>query len=178
VNKFSGDATQPHDKRGNALEETKKTNPNKNMMKIIFSALIDRRWGVVPRISLFLLFAMFVPSTHTFAQKPRLIEIEATSKNLFKVKGQNDNTITVKPNEVLRFKVKSEYGDEKDPEWPGCAHSFSLKGYEEQGWNVCLPPGTTEFVLVAPSDPGKYKIECLAKCGKGHDDMFMMMIVK
>jgi heme/copper-type cytochrome/quinol oxidase subunit 2 len=34
-----------------------------------------------------------------------------------------------------------------------------------------------EFVLVAPSKPGTYKIECTVKCGKGHDDMGMKMIV-
>jgi heme/copper-type cytochrome/quinol oxidase subunit 2 len=158
------------------LEESIQTKPNKNT--ILLSALSEKRWRPALWVPLLLLISMTVPSLYLYAQQPRLIEITAAHDNKFKVKGQKDNTITVKPNEVLRFKVKSEYGDEKDPDWPNCAHSFSLKGYEEQGWNVCLPEGTTEFVLVAPSDPGKYKIECLAKCGKGHDDMFMMMVVK
>jgi heme/copper-type cytochrome/quinol oxidase subunit 2 len=43
---------------------------------------------------------------------------------------------------------------------------------------VCLREGMNEFVLVAPSKPGEYKIECMDKCGKGHDDMNMKMIVQ
>jgi heme/copper-type cytochrome/quinol oxidase subunit 2 len=124
------------------------------------------------------LLAMAISSMYLFAQKPRVIKIQATSKNEFKVEGQKSNTITVKPKEVIQFLVKSEWGDEKDPKWPGCPHSFSVKGYEDQGWNVCLKPGNNQFVLVAPSKPGDYLIECLAKCGKGHDDMHMKMIVQ
>ena len=84
----------------------------------------------------------------------------------------------MKPKEVIKFQISSKWGDEKDPKRPGCPHSFSVKGYEDQGWDVCLKEGNNEFVLVAPSKAGEYKIECLAKCGKGHDDMVMKMIVQ
>ena len=60
---------------------------------------------------------------------------------------------------------------------PGCVHTLSIKELKDQGWDVCLKEGMNEFVLVAPSKPGDYKIECLAKCGKGHDDMAMKMTV-
>jgi hypothetical protein len=129
-------------------------------------------------VSLFLLCAMILPSLQALAQQPRVIQITATSDNKFKVAGQKVPSITVKPKEVLKFQITSQWGDEKDPKWPGCPHSFSVKGYEDQGWNKCLKEGKNEFVLVAPSKPGEYKIECLAKCGKGHDDMNMKMIVQ
>lgn len=137
----------------------------------------QKRRSIIIGISLFLLLAMMVPSLQIFAQMPRVIEINAGSDNIFKMKGMKKAVITVKPKEVLKFKVMSKWGDEKDPKWPGCPHSFSVKGYEDQGWNKCLKEGMNEFVLVAPSVPGDYKIECLAKCGKGHDDMFMKMVV-
>lgn len=136
-----------------------------------------KRWRLIFSISLLLLFAMVVPSLHILAQGPRLIEITAGSDNLFKIKGMKKAVITAKPKEVLKFKIMSKWGDEKDPKWPACPHSFSVKGYEDQGWNKCLKEGNNEFVLVTPSTPGEYKIECLAKCGKGHDDMNMKMVV-
>ena len=132
----------------------------------------------LPRVALLLMFAMIIPSLQLLAQQPRVIEISATSDNKFKVAGSKAPVITVKPKEVIKFKIKSEWGDEKDPKWPGCPHSFSVKGLEDQGWNKCLKPGMNEFVLVTPATPGTYKIECLAKCGKGHDDMNMKMIVQ
>jgi hypothetical protein len=138
---------------------------------------VEKRQRLIFGVSLLLLFAMIVPSLQIRAQQPRLIEITADTDNIFKMKGMKKAVITVKPKEVLKFKIMSKWGDEKDPKWPGCPHSFSVKGYEDQGWNKCLKEGNNEFVLVAPSTPGEYKIECLAKCGKGHDDMFMKMVV-
>ena len=129
-------------------------------------------------IVLLLLSAMIAPAIQTFAQQPRVIQIAATSDNKFKVAGQKTPVITVKPREVIKFQISSKWGDEKDPKRPGCPHTFSVKGMEDQGWDVCLKEGNNEFVLVAPSKPGEYKIECLAKCGKGHDDMMMKMIVQ
>ncbi len=117
------------------------------------------------------------PLLHTLAQQPRVIQITAGSDNKFKVTGQKQAVITVKPKEVIKFRITSKWGDEKDPKWPGCAHTFSVKGLEDQGWNVCLKEGTQDLVLVTPASPGEYKIECLAKCGKGHDDMAMKMVV-
>jgi hypothetical protein len=161
-------------KRKNKVEKINKIQTERHRSEIKSFA---RSWRLISGVALLLLFAMVVPSLHPLAQGPRLIEITAGSDNLFKVKGQKLAVITVKPKEVLKFKILSKWGDEKDPKWPGCPHSFSVKGYEDQGWNVCLKEGNNEFVLVAPSTPGNYKIECLAKCGKGHDDMIMKMIV-
>jgi heme/copper-type cytochrome/quinol oxidase subunit 2 len=30
---------------------------------------------------------------------------------------------------------------------------------------------------VAPAEPGTYAVECTLKCGKGHDDMKMKLVV-
>jgi heme/copper-type cytochrome/quinol oxidase subunit 2 len=132
---------------------------------------------LVPWISLLLLVAMIVPSLHTFAQQPRVIQITADHDNKFKVSGQKEPAITVKANEVIKFRITAHKGTETDPQHPGCIHTFTIKELKDQGWDVCLKEGMNEVVLVAPSNPGEFKIECMAKCGKGHDDMGMKMIV-
>lgn len=130
-----------------------------------------------PWVSLLLLLALIVPSLYLLAQEPRVIQVTADHDNKFKVPGQKQPAITVKAKEVIKFRVMSHKGTELDEKRPGCVHSFSVKELKDQGWDVCLKEGMNEFVLVAPSKPGDYKIECLAKCGKGHDDMAMKMTV-
>ena len=159
----------------NTVEKNRNTQGKRYAAEVMSSG---NRRQLIAGVSLFLFFAMVIPSLQMLAQGPRVIEIAATSDNKFKVAGQKQAVITVKPKEVIKFRITSKWGDEKDPKWPGCPHSFSIKGFEDQGWNKCLKEGMNEFVLVAPAAPGTYKIECLAKCGKGHDDMAMKMIVQ
>jgi hypothetical protein len=132
---------------------------------------------LIPWMSLLLLVAMAVPSLYTQAQEPRVIQLTADHDNKFKVPGQKQPVITVKAKEVIKFRVMSHKGTETDPKYPGCGHTFSNKELKDQGWDVCLKEGMNEFVLVAPSKAGDYKIECLSKCGKGHDDMALKMTV-
>jgi heme/copper-type cytochrome/quinol oxidase subunit 2 len=148
---------------------------NKKMKRL---ADVENPRRHVPWISLALLLAMIVPSLYLLAQEPRVIQLTADHDNKFKVAGQKDPAITVKAKEVIKFRVTAHKGSEMDPKFPNCVHSFSIKEIKDQGWDVCLKEGMNEFVLVAPSKPGEYKIECMAKCGKGHDDMAMKMIVQ
>jgi heme/copper-type cytochrome/quinol oxidase subunit 2 len=138
----------------------------------------SNRRRLIPWVSLALLLAMVVPSLYMIAQEPRVIQLTADHDNKFKVPGQKEPAITVKAKEVIKFRVTAHKGTEMDPKYPNCVHSFSIKELKDQGWDVCLKEGMNEFVLVAPSKPGEYKIECMAKCGKGHDDMAMKMIVQ
>lgn len=130
---------------------------------------------ILPWVSLLLLVAMIVPSLYVLAQEPRVIQITADKDNRFKVPGQKDPVITVKAKEVIKFRITAHKGTEFDPD--GSIHSFTVKELKDEGWNVRLKEGMNEFVLVAPDKPGEYKIECTVKCGKGHDDMGMKMIV-
>ena len=133
---------------------------------------------VAPWILMLLLVSMIVPSLYVLAQEPRVIQLTADHDNKFKVPGSKDPTITVKSKEVIKFKIMAHKGTEMDEKRPGCVHTFSVKELKDQGWDVCLKEGMNEFVLVAPSKPGEYKVECLAKCGKGHDDMAMKVVVQ
>jgi heme/copper-type cytochrome/quinol oxidase subunit 2 len=160
--------------------ETKKTQTERyagNRETMLPVSGMNRR-RVLPWISLALLVAMIVPSLYTLAQSPRVIEITASHDNKFKVRGEKLPVITVKPNEVIKFRITAQKGTETDPNHPGCVHTFTIKELKDQGWDVCLKEGMNEFVLVAPGKAGEYKIECMSKCGKGHDDMGMKMVVK
>jgi len=105
----------------------------------------------------------------------RLIQITADKDNLFKVPGQKNAAITVKAGEVLHLRITAHKGSEwaKD----GAVHSFTINALKDQGWDLRLKEGVNEFTLVAPAEPGEYIIECTVKCGDGHDDMKMKMIV-
>jgi len=140
-------------------------------------AQFARRHRLVPWVTAVLLLATIIPLVHTLAQEPRVIQITADHDNKFKVPGQKQPVITVKAKEVIKFRVTAHKGTETDPKYPGCVHSFTIKELKSQGWDVCLKEGMNEFVLVAPSKPGEYLIECMSKCGPGHDDMNMKMIV-
>jgi heme/copper-type cytochrome/quinol oxidase subunit 2 len=157
--------------------ETKKTRNEAYTTETTSPMRLGGGFRLLPWVSLLLLFAMIVPSLYTLAQEPRVIQLTADKDNKFKVPGQKQPVITVKAKEVIKFKVTAHRGTETDPKYPGCAHSFTIKELKNQGWDVCLKEGMNEFVLVAPSKPGEYSIECMSKCGKGHDDMNMKMTV-
>lgn len=107
---------------------------------------------------------------------PRVIEVIADKNNTFKVPGEKKPIITVKPGEKIVLKITSYFGGEKASD--GAQHSFVVKKLRDQGWDLRLWEGTKEYPLVAPQQTGEYLIECTVKCGRGHDDMNMKLIVK
>ncbi len=106
---------------------------------------------------------------------PRVINIVADKDNTFKLPGQKKPIITVKAKEVLLLHITARKGTEWDKD--GTVHSFTIKDLKDQGWDLRLKEGTQDFTLVAPSEPGTYTVECTVKCGDGHDDMKMKLIV-
>jgi len=120
---------------------------------------------------------LLLPLPFFAAGAPRLIEITATKDAKFKVAGQKDPVTTVKPGEVLRLKITAQKGPEFEKD--GAVHSFTIKELKDQGWDLRLKEGVSEFVLVAPVKPGEYLIECTVKCDpKHHDDMKAKLIVQ
>ena len=121
------------------------------------------------------IFLILVPSI-VFAQAPRTIEITAGKDNKFKVTGEKTPVITLKPSEVVKLHVISQKGPEFEKD--GTAHSITIKELKDKGWNMRFKEGTFDFTAVAPDKPGTYEAICDVKCGKGHDDMKMKVIVK
>ncbi len=104
----------------------------------------------------------------------QVIEVVAGADG-FKVPGKKKPEITVRANSVVRLRIIAEKGEawRKD----GVVHTFTIKKLKGQGWDLILKEGTHEFILTAPSQPGKYRVECKVYCGAIHQDMFMIMIV-
>jgi heme/copper-type cytochrome/quinol oxidase subunit 2 len=110
------------------------------------------------------------------AAPPRVIAIIADKDNKFKVPGKKDPVITMKAGEVATLKITAHKGEEMDMK-DNAIHSFTIVALKDSGsWDFRLKEGVNTFTVVAPP-PGEYKIECTVKCGKGHDDMNMKLIV-
>jgi heme/copper-type cytochrome/quinol oxidase subunit 2 len=105
-----------------------------------------------------------------------VIEVIPDKDNTFKVPGEKKAVMTVKPGEKLILRITSHFGGEQSRD--GSVHSFVVKRLREQGWDIRLKEGTLEYPLVAPQETGEYLVECTVKCGRGHDDMNMKLIVK
>ncbi len=107
--------------------------------------------------------------------QPRLITIIADKDNLYKIPGQKLPVITLKVNEVVHLRITAIKSTEWDKD--GTIHTFTVNALKDQGWDLRLKEGTQDFTLVAPAEPGSYVVECTVKCGQGHDDMKMRLVV-
>lgn len=112
----------------------------------------------------------------TRADHPRVIELVADKDNTFKVPGQSKPVITVRPGEAVVLRITSHFGGEKSRD--NYVHSFVVKKLRDQGWDLRLKEGVEDFTVTAPRMPGEYLAECTVKCGRGHDDMNMKLIVR
>lgn len=130
----------------------------------------------INRIPLFILLVLvaWVPLVMS-GGPPRLITVIADKDNLFKVPGQKMPVITMKANEVVHLRIIANKSTEWDKD--GTVHTFTINALKDQGWDLRLKEGTQDFTQVAPAQPGQYVVECTVKCGAGHDDMKMRLVV-
>jgi heme/copper-type cytochrome/quinol oxidase subunit 2 len=105
-----------------------------------------------------------------------VIDITADRDNHFKVQGQKEPVITLKTNEVVVLRITARKGIEWDKD--GTVHTFTVVALKDKGWDLRLKEGTQTFTLAAPSEPGQYVVECTVKCGPGHEDMHMKLVVQ
>ena len=117
-------------------------------------------------------------TVNTMAQ-PRLIEVIAGKDSRFKIPGQEKPVITVKAGEPIRLRVtaiKAKSGNRD-----GSVHGFSLLRVKDKSpvpdWDLLLQPGTQEFVLTAPAEPGEYEVVCTVICSANHEQMTMRFVV-
>lgn len=132
----------------------------------------------------FLVFAISVCSSFQPAlasqRPPRVIEVLADHDSRFKIQGQTQPTITVKPGEELTLRVTAIKA--KNHNRDGSVHGLALLRASDRklvpGWDLLLKPGTQEFNLTAPSEPGEYIVICTVICSQGHEEMTMKFIVE
>lgn len=124
-------------------------------------------------LSLFALVLTF--SWPASAADDKVWEVVASKDQTFIVKGENKPVITVKAGQPVHLRITSQKGTEMAKD--GAVHSFTVRKLASQGWNIRLKEGTQDYTLTAPSTPGEYVIECAVKCGPGHDDQRMKLVV-
>jgi hypothetical protein len=106
----------------------------------------------------------------------RLVEIVASGDNTFRVANTKSAVIRAHAGEVLHLRVTSQKGSELARD--GAVHSLVIRSLRDQGWDLRLYEGTHDYQVKAPAEPGEYVIECTVKCGRGHDDMHMKLVVE
>lgn len=126
-------------------------------------------------IKSFAIVGLFLAGSVAWSQAPKTVEVIAGNDNTFQVKGQKKPVISVKAGQVIKLHVVAKKGDEwaKD----GSVHSITINALKDQGWDLPLKEGSNDFTVMAPATPGEYTIECAIKCGQGHEDMKMKLVV-
>ena len=114
----------------------------------------------------------------TVAQ-PRVIELTADRDSRYRIVGQRTPEITVKAGEQVVLRVTARKG--KSWNRDGSIHGFALLRAKDrskvEGWDLLFKPGTQEFVLSAPAEPGEYEAVCTVICSEDHEGMHLRFVV-
>ena len=103
-----------------------------------------------------------------FAQQPpeHLIEVLADHDSRYKIAGQDKPIITVTAGEAIRLRITAIKA--KNHARDGSIHGFALLRASDHvpvpDWDLLLKPGTQEFSLIAPDEPGEYLVVCTVIC--------------
>lgn len=112
--------------------------------------------------------------------QPRTITILADKDSRYKIDGKTSPTLTLKAGEELRLVITAVKAKTQNRD--GSVHGFVLLRNRDfgrvPGWDLLLKPGTQEFLLRAPSEPGEYHVVCTVICSSGHEDMQMKVVVQ
>ncbi len=107
--------------------------------------------------------------------QPRVIEVLADKDSRYKMAGMAKAEITVKAGEPILLRVSARKG--KTWNRDGSIHGFTLLEIHSRnkvpGWDLELRPGTQEFSLTAPAQPGEYEVLCTVICSDDHEGMRM-----
>jgi heme/copper-type cytochrome/quinol oxidase subunit 2 len=112
-------------------------------------------------------------------QSPQVIEVLADHDSRFKMAGMKDPEITVHAGAPVTLRITAVKA--KNHNRDGSIHGFSLLRAKDRspvpGWDLLLKPGTQEFNLTAPAEPGEYVVVCTVVCSPDHDGMHMKFVV-
>jgi heme/copper-type cytochrome/quinol oxidase subunit 2 len=108
-----------------------------------------------------------------------VIEVLADKDSRYKIAGEKKPEITVKAGEQILLRITARKG--KSWNRDGSIHGFSLLRAKDRskvsGWDLLLKPGTQEFSIPAPDQPGEYVVVCTVICSEEHEGMFMKFVV-
>ena len=124
-------------------------------------------------------FVIFLFSSVPSFGQARVIEVLADKDSHFKMAGMSHPEITVKAGEPLLLRINARKG--KTMNRDGTVHGFTLLRAKDHrkvtGWDLELKPGTQEFSLTAPTEPGEYEVLCTVICSEEHEGMRMKFVV-
>ncbi len=108
-----------------------------------------------------------------------VIDVLADKDSRYKIAGERNPEITVKAGEPVWLRVTARRG--KSWNRDGSIHGFTLLRAKDRskvaGWDLLLKPGSQEFHLNAPTEPGEYVVVCTVICSEEHEGMHMKFIV-
>lgn len=140
----------------------------------------NRRRGVIARVSAraaLILVGLLAPLRAS--AQTRVIEVLADKDSRYKIAGQRTPAIEVKAGEAILLRVTAKRA--KSWNRDGSIHGFSLLRASDRskvaGWDLLLRPGTQEFSLNAPAEPGEYVVVCTVVCSEDHEGMNMKFVV-
>lgn len=113
------------------------------------------------------------------ATSPRVIEILADHDSRYKMEGLKSPKITVKAGEQVVLRISARKAKHTNRE--GAVHGFTLLRAKDKkavpDWDFTLMPGTQEFTVTAPQEPGEYIVVCTVICSEDHEGMKMSFVV-
>ena len=108
-----------------------------------------------------------------------VIEVLADKDSRYKMAGEKKPEIRVKAGEQILLRITARKG--KSWNRDGSIHGFSLLRAKDRskvaGWDLLLRPGTQEFSMTVPVEPGEYVVVCTVICSEEHEGMFMKFVV-
>lgn len=143
----------------------------------------ETQWGQRAILALLIGSIAILASSRGWAQtappQGRVIEILADHDSRYKIEGQKQPVITAKAGEQITLRISAKKA--KTLNRDGSIHGFSLLRAKDRKpvpeWDFLLKPGTQEFTLAAPSEPGDYVVVCTVICSQDHEGMSMRFVV-
>lgn len=129
------------------------------------------------RLAILLILIAF--AVQSASAQIRVIEVLADKDSRYKIAGENRPEITVRAGELVLLRLTARKG--KSWNRDGSIHGFSLLRAKDRskvpGWDLLLRPGTQEFQMTAPAEPGEYVVVCTVVCSEDHEGMNMKLVV-
>lgn len=114
------------------------------------------------------------------ASQIRVLEILADKDSRYKIAGEKTPEVSVKAGEQVLLRITARKG--KSWNRDGSIHGFALLRAKDRSkvpdWDFLLKPGTQEFAMTAPLEPGEYLVVCTVICSEDHEGMSMKFIVE
>lgn len=125
--------------------------------------------------------ALCGPSSLAQTPQPqgRVIEVLADHDSRYKMEGQKQPVITAKAGELITLRITARKA--KNVNRNGDVHGFTLLRLKDRmpvaEWDFTVKPGTHDFTLEAPKEPGEYLVVCTVVCSQDHEGMTMKFVV-